>query len=146
MKKLNIKYSKNNSNYIDILNHLQRSNHLFKPVLSSYINLDEYSLKLYERSTRFEIFNDTYLIGLLAIYNRFNECFISNFSLEESFIGHGLSNHLMLNFLEDSKIKKVKSISLEVFKINQRAVNFYNKHGFKIDQENNEKYTLVKIL
>ena len=105
MKKLNIKYSKNNSNYIDILNHLQRSNHLFKPVLSSYINLDEYSLKLYERSTRFEIFNDTYLIGLLAIYNRFNECFISNFSLEESFIGHGLSNHLMLNFLEDSKIK-----------------------------------------
>ena len=86
------------------------------------------------------------MIGLLAIYNRFNECFISNFSLEESFIGHGLSNHLMLNFLEDSKIKKVKSISLEVFKINQRAVNFYNKHGFKIDQENNEKYTLVKIL
>ena len=86
------------------------------------------------------------MIGLLAIYNRFNECFISNFSLEESFIGHGLSNHLMLNFLEDSKIKKVKSISLEVFKINQRAVNFYNKHGFKIDQENNVKYTLVNIL
>ena len=61
-------------------------------------------------------------------------------------MGQGLSNHLMLNCLEDSTIKKVKSISLEVFKINQRAVNFYNKHGFTIDKENNDKYTLLKIL
>lgn len=146
MKKYNIKYSKNNSKHIDVLNHLQRANHLFKPVLNSYTDLDEYSSKLYERSTRFEIFNNTDLIGLLAIYYRPNEGFISNFSIEESFIGQGLSKHLLFNCLKDSTEKKVKFISLEVFKINQRAVNFYNKHGFKIYKAYNDKYTLVKIL
>ena len=145
MKNGKIKYSKNDSNYKDIRNHLERCNDLFKPVLSSYINLDEYSMKLFERSIRFEIFYDTDLIGLVAMHHSFNVGYISNFSLEKNFIGKGLSNDLMLACLDASIKKKLKTIRLEVFKENKRAVNFYIKHGFIVEQENKEVFTLVKI-
>tara|TARA_R110002051_G_scaffold238375_2_gene299115 strand:+ start:6253 stop:6717 length:465 start_codon:yes stop_codon:yes gene_type:complete len=141
-----IKYSSNASNYIDIRSHLERCNHLFKPALSSYINLDEYSMKLFEQSIRYEIFYDLDLIGLVAIYHNSNVGYISNFSLEQSFIGKGFSNDLMLACLDASINKKLESIRLEVFKENTRAVKFYAKHGFIVEKENNKVFILVKIL
>ena len=146
MKNISLRYSINDSNYKDIRNHLERCNHLFNPILSSYINLDEYSMKLFEQSIRYEIFHDIDLIGLVAIYHSSNVGYISNFSLEQNFIGSGLSNDLMSVCLEASMSKKLKSIGLEVFKENKRAVKFYTKHGFMVEKENNKGFTLVKNL
>ena len=39
-----LKYSKNKSNFKDIQEHLKRRDNLFEPNLSSYVDLDKYSI------------------------------------------------------------------------------------------------------
>lgn len=144
MKNYNLSLSKNKSNNADILKHLERCNNLFHPILSSYINLEEYALKLFEKAMRYEFFKDEKLIGIIALYHYKNIGYITNFSLEKEFLGKGLADQLMELCFYDVKLQKVNKIRLEVFKENKRAIKFYFKHSFIIDQENDKTLILKK--
>ena len=142
--KLNIAVNK--SLEIDIKNHLEKCNSLFKPPLDSYIDLVIYSKKLYEYANRYEVFYDGFLIGLVAVYFSSNKGFISNFSLEKEWIGRGVSDMLMKVSIDDFKKKNIEQIRLEVFKENSRALNFYYRYGFVVEYESLQKLTLIKTL
>lgn len=146
MKNFSVRYSKNESNNKDIRNHLERCNELFKPVLSSYIDIEQYSKKLLEKAVRYEIFNNVNLVGLVAVYHSSNVGYISNFSLEQQFLGKDLSSQLMKLCIDDSKRQKLVTIRLEVFRENVRATKFYFKHGFIIEGDSAKVLTLVKTL
>lgn len=146
MKNYSLQYSKNNSSDKDIRNHLERCDELFKPFLSSYINLEEYSKKLLERAVRYEIFDNANLVGLVAVYHSSNIGYISNFSLEQQFLGKDLSSQLMKLCIDDSKKQKLITIRLEVFKENLRAIKFYFKHGFTIESDNAKVLIFIKTL
>ena len=136
--------SKNNSSHNDIRNHLERCDLLFKPVLSSYINLEEYSKKLFENATRYEVFGERELVGLVGVYFSKNIGYISNFSLERELLSKGISSNLMKFCLDDFKKQKLNIIRLEVYKENERAIKFYKKYGFIFEKEDAAVLTLVK--
>ena len=139
-------FAKNSSSKNDIKNHLERCNTLFKPALSSYINLNTYSKKLSERARRYEVFFKGELVGLVAIYQTEDCGFITNFSVEKDFIGKGVSSELMKSCVDDVKKQNLGIIRLEVFKENERAVKFYFKYGFIVENDNSTILTLIKIL
>lgn len=115
-----------------ILNHLKRVSPLFKPMLSSYVDLPIYAKKIFEKANRIEVWNNGCLIGLIAYYLNIEEsfAFITNVSLEKEFVGRGIATQMM-EMLYIKTAGKIKVIKLEVKSINSSAINFYNKLGFK---------------
>ena len=141
-----LKYSKNKSNFKDIQEHLKRCDNLFEPNLSSYVDLDKYSIKLAKLAVRYEFFEKTSLIGLIAVYQNLSDVYISNFSIEKNYLGKGLSKILMDAFILDSTVENLKRVSLEVNKENKRAINFYTKNGFGVEQKKNDLIILSRTL
>ncbi len=125
-----ISYSINKSDFIAISEHLYRMDSFFVPKLSSYVSIDIYAEKLANKAERFEAFHSNKLIGLIAgYYNDEKESFyISNFSIEKEFQGQGVSSSLFNQITEN--FKSLKDISLEVKKVNTKAIEFYKKIGF----------------
>lgn len=139
-----LKYTVNSANQFEITKHLERCNLLFKPPLDTSVNIKEYSEKLFEKSFRFEVKNNSELIGLAAVYFLPDKTFVSNFSIEKQWLGKGISKELMRRVINESKEKNLKCICLEVFKENKRAVSFYSRYGFVLDQEDENKLILKK--
>lgn len=114
-----------------ILNHLKRVSPLFKPMLSSYVDLNIYAKKIFEKADRIEAWSNGRLIGLVAYYLNTDEsfAFITNVSLEKEFVGRGIATQMM-EMLYFKTAGKIKVIKLEVKSLNSSAINFYDKHGF----------------
>ena len=93
----NIEFKYNSATFNDILLHLNSCNNHFVPPLNTKVSLEEYSLKIFEKAIKFEIWNNTKLIGLLAAYknDESKSLFITNVSIEENFTGKGFSNKLL---------------------------------------------------
>ena len=140
----------NKTTSLQIKEHLTRCKNLFEPTLDSYVNIEQYSKKLKSKSILFERFdpnNNDKLIGLIAAYDNsdIKQGFISNLSIESEFFGTKLSSNILLECINFFKIKNYKSIVLEVYKENKKAINFYIKHSFtvvNIDEINNNTYTM----
>lgn len=124
-----ILYKTNNSSLIQITKHLHRMDLQFTPALSSYVNIDDYANKLFEKAFRFEAYHSNQLIGLIAGYHRkeLNDFFISNYSVEETFQGMGIAK-LLLSQIE-KEFEDLTMITLEVMKVNDNAKRFYSKLG-----------------
>lgn len=118
-----------------IRSHLELVDLDFTPPLHSYVNISEYAEKLAEKSFRIEAFkNESLLVGLLAGYFNYKEqsFFISNFSVVKGMQGKGVAKLLMTKLEELINLENgIHQIDLEIFNENQRAYNFYMKHGFK---------------
>ena len=140
---MNIRFTKNDSSYLDIKSHLERCDKHFVPFLSSYININQYARKLFKKSIRYEIYIDSDLIGLAAVYINLDIAFISNFSIENEHFGKGLSRELILECILDLT-GKVKLVELDVFEENIRALNFYEKLGFVVIRRRKNVVTLVR--
>ena len=127
-----------------------RCKNLFEPKLDSYVNIEQYSKKLESKSILFERFhpsNKNKLIGLIAAYDNseIKQGFISNLSIESEFFGTKLSSNILLESINFFKSKNYKSIFLEVYKENKKAINFYIKHGFtalNINEINSNTYRM----
>lgn len=129
-----MKITFNLSSSIQILKHLRDTDHSFVPELSSRVDLEVYTKKIFEKSFRIEAWDGKCLIGLIAVYLNFDKkkAFITNLSVSPSFIGNG-SAQLLLNKCTDYlREKKIAILELEVDEYNTRAMNFYFKNGFKI--------------
>ena len=69
----NINFKINNSTADDIKKHLEECSIHFAPALDTYVNIEEYANKIYNKAVRFEAFNDSKLIGLIAMYVDLNK-------------------------------------------------------------------------
>jgi len=125
-----INYSENKSNSNQIHNHLLKCDKSFLPKLSTYINIKEYSKKIFTKSIRFECFDGARLIGLIAAYKG-EKLYITNVSTDPDYAKEGIGTALMKMSEDYCKNNKLKIIELEVKVQNDRAISFYEEKGFK---------------
>lgn len=123
----------NQSTIVDIKNHLWQVSPQFVPELSSYVDIDKYSEKLYKKAQRIEIWDNGQLEGLLAYYlnteSRF--AFITNVSISPRIMREGMASEMIKRMIEDNK-GEFDIIRLEVNEDNERAKRFYYKNGFMV--------------
>jgi 2-polyprenyl-3-methyl-5-hydroxy-6-metoxy-1,4-benzoquinol methylase len=138
---MNIEYKINNSTTEDILKHLDKCSKFFIPELKTYVNILDYSNKIFNKSVRFEAYDNEDLIGLLALYinEEDKSTFITNLSVDISYQKTGVSKKLLENCKNFNVHQKYDFILLEVFKNNINAINFYEKNNFKILKKMEDK-------
>lgn len=140
-----ITYKINSSTKEEIEIHLLKCSDSFIPPLSSYVNIEEYTLKIYNKANRVEAYYNNELIGLIASYSdeKNNEEFISNVSVNAEFRSKNIASDLMNKFFNN---KKYDSVILEVNENNSQAIHFYIKHNFKKIKTINNTIVMKKEL
>jgi ribosomal protein S18 acetylase RimI-like enzyme len=141
-----IEFSINKASLRSISKHLNKVNDLFVPVLSSYVNIDIYSKKIFEKADRIEFWKNEELVGLLAFYINPPNVFITNLSLDKIIHGLGYGVKMLDRLFEITKDKNIKKVSLEVNSMNQKAVNFYKSIGFEEFEESDKNLRLIYTL
>lgn len=124
----------NSSSELEIITHLKICDNSFTPPLSTYVNIKEYSKKINEKSTRFEIIHENNLIALLCAYENKDEktVFVTNVSVIPYFQNRGISYELINFCIDFYTVNKFEKIVLEVYNKNKKALNFYKKNKFDI--------------
>jgi len=112
--------------------HLITCSNTFVPSLDSYVNVNEYSKKIFEQAILFTKFDGDKLVGLVAAYDNPTEQFgwITNVSVDPEYSGKGIATELLNRCYKYFKTKKYFSIFLEVFVNNDKAIKLYIKQGF----------------
>jgi ribosomal protein S18 acetylase RimI-like enzyme len=141
-----IKVYNNKASLKNISNHLDRVDSLFVPSLSSYVNLDKYSKKIFENADRVELWRNEELVGLLAFYTNLNSVFITNVSLDRSLQGSGFGVKMFNKLFEIIKDKNIEKVNLEVNSKNKKAINFYKSMGFDLENESGKNLLLIFTL
>jgi ribosomal protein S18 acetylase RimI-like enzyme len=141
-----IKVYNNKASLKNISNHLDRVDSLFVPSLSSYVNLDKYSKKIFENADRVELWRNEELVGLLAFYTNLNSVFITNVSLDRSLQGSGFGVKMFNKLFKIIKDKNIEKVNLEVNSKNKKAINFYKSMGFDLENESGKNLLLIFTL
>jgi 2-polyprenyl-3-methyl-5-hydroxy-6-metoxy-1,4-benzoquinol methylase len=115
-----------------IQQHLITCSNSFIPQLDSYVNIKDYSKKIYDNAITFGKFNQDDLIGLVAAYDNLTEKFgwITNVSVDPNHSRKGIAGDLLDRCYEYFKNKGYSNIFLEVFLDNEKAIKLYIKQGF----------------
>lgn len=124
----------NKSSLYQIEKHLERCKDEFTPSLDTYVDLTQYSEKIYLHADRFERFENNKLIGLIAIYDNPEKSYgyITNVSVEGKYQGVGISSSLLKESINYFRNKGFHKINLQVYKTNKKAISFYKKNNFKV--------------
>ncbi len=143
-----MEFQLNTSTTKQIVTHLKRCDDLFVPNLSSYVDMESYAGKLFNKAQRIEYFKENELLALLAFYVNFenNFCFITNVSVDRKLKGKKIGDTLLTRLVEFCLENGINKIQLEVRKENCKAINFYKKHNFTLLKENKKKIELQKII
>lgn len=142
MTEMQIKYSINISSEYDIYTHLNKCSEFFKPPLQTYVDVRDYSKKIFEKSTRFEAYSEDNLIGLVSVYINDSDSFVTNFSIDRKFHGKGVSKNLLERCVRYIRKLGHTSLFLEVKCVNNVAINFYKKNKFAIIKNNFDNYLM----
>lgn len=95
----------------------------------------------FEMNNRNEIFDfillekDKAYIGIVVLEERQNGCYIYQLYIDDKNKGYG---RYVINILK----RAYKRLELSVFKINENAVNFYQRVGFRVIEDLGEKYKM----
>ena len=133
-----IKYDINVSSADDIFLFLLECDDSFIPKLSSRVNIQEYSIKIFTNSIRFEAWIDDVMAGLIAMYVNKSFGYITNVSVSQKHMNYGIASDLMTKCIEYSKSVSIKKITLEVSENNFSAIKLYEKFSFKVYQKNDD--------
>ena len=71
--------------------------------------------------------------GFVDYWNTFDSGTLCQIAVNPELQHLGLGSEMMEEVKKDALAKKVNTITLEVRKSNEKAINFYKKHGFKIN-------------
>ena len=112
--------------------HLITCSNTFVPSLDSYVNVNEYSKKIFEQAILFTKFDGDKLVGLVAAYDNPTEQFgwITNVSVDPEYSKKGIATELLNRCHKYFETKRYFSIFLEVFVNNDKAIKLYIKQGF----------------
>lgn len=142
----NIILKTNESDIGDIVRHLNECDSAFKPNLSSYVAISDYAEKLLDKAFRIELWDDSILVGLCAVYFNIEYAYITNFSILPNYQGNGFGRILIEKVECCSKERKIHIIKLEVYKHNTKAFDFYKRNGFVITVERALKIEMDLLL
>jgi len=129
----------------ELLNFLNACDNNFSPRLSSRVNIEEYSLKLYSKAVNFEYWLFRQLIGMVSMYTnreQNNSGYITNVSVIGEYAGKGIASQLLRNCLEFSKKQELGELKLEVSKENEVAIKLYKKFGFSFFEANEYSFIM----
>jgi len=133
----------------NIKQHLIRCSSIFIPPLDSYVDINNYSKKIYNNAVLFSEFSSSgELIGLVAAYDNTVERsgWITNVSVDPDHLRKGIANKLLKECYKYFETKKYFSILLEVFLDNEKAIKVYTKQGFINYKIKDNKMTLKQQL
>ena len=77
------------------------------------------------------ILNDNVVVGFYDYWHTFDSATICQIAVEPMYQGHKFGSKLLEEIIKDAKAKKVRTLTLEVRKNNEKAVNLYKKYGFE---------------
>jgi len=131
-----------------IKDHLTACSNTFVPSLDTYVDINDYSKKLFDHAILFPKFDNYKLIGLVAAYDDPKEKigWITNVSVDPEHSKKGIATFLLEECKKYFETKKYFYIFLEVFTNNQKAINLYKKQGFIKHKIEEKKMTLKKEL
>lgn len=111
--------------------------------LSQKVDVDEYTMKLYEYSDFYVCFDGVDIAGLICCYtNRPPDAYISHVCVRREYQSRGIFKH-MLGILKDYCMdNQINTISLEVAHKNLRARTVYERLGFVLESEREESSIL----
>lgn len=125
----------NTSNTEDIYNWLKEMDDEFIPPLRNFVEFRTYAEKIFQNASRFEIYKEGKLRGLLAAYFNENEkmAFVTIFGLTKNDRTITDIRKLFVAFLlEFISRPQMQYVELEVHILNKSLLRFYNKLNFKI--------------
>jgi colanic acid/amylovoran biosynthesis protein len=132
-------------NEYEVYTHLKKCDESFKPALHTYLNIKDYSTKITNKALLFKKYDEnSNLIGLIAIYDKkpVKHGYLTNFSIDPMYTGKGVGSSLLDECIEYFKLLDYNLIRLEVFNVNDRAIRFYEKYGFEMVNQNENKTEL----
>lgn len=133
MQDLNINYSHNKAELLQIIEHLQACDNRFVPPLSTKVSIHQYSQKIVNHAIRFEAFLENQLVGFVACYlndQKNHMGFITSVSVLGAYKGMGIAKKLIEMVLHYARENGFKIIYLEVNKLNVPAMTLYKNLGF----------------
>lgn len=130
---MNIDYKINSASQEKIKSHFLKCDEIFFEQLNNRVNIEEYIKKIFKNAKKIEAWFDNDLVGLLAMYENFdnNFAFITNFSVDRENKGKGIALRLLKSSIECAEKNGFSEIKLEVNETNIAAISIYNKIGFK---------------
>lgn len=110
----------------------------FIPSLSSKINIEEYSKKIFNKATIFSTNKKGELIAFIAFYcnEELKVAYCTMIAVRKNEQNSGIGTNLIKSSIDYLKKKNFNSLTLEIYKTNIKAIDFYKKLGFKIEDEN----------
>ena len=141
-------YRINSASMKDIVMHLGMCNESFFPPLSQRVDVGEYSRKISEKAVTFESWCDQELVGLLAVYfnTQSRSAYITNVSVVDNYMRLGIASTLLKMCLEHAVQKDFHTIRLDVHAENGRALEFYQKHGFMMEQSERNVLQMIRTI
>jgi len=119
----------------------------FNPNLSKTVNILEYSRKIAKFAEHFTIIDKNCIIGFAAVYMNDVSSQIAyltyiNIGREEQ--GKGYGKKMLEEIINLAKNRDYFFLKLEVSKKNVGAILFYKKNNFKIIEENETSFFMIK--
>lgn len=107
-----------------------------------------YSHKLIENATTFEIWDASNLVGIICAYLNYElkTAYIPYVCISANYSGRGLASSLIDSLQTYCKEQNLKKISLEVRDYNMPAISLYVKNGFKQVEKYNGKIKMTKYI
>ena len=142
-----IHFELNTADLYQIESHLLQCANNFIPPLHTITLIPDYAQKIHSLGYRFEAWNETKLIGLVACYlNNFETKigYITNVSIDEVYMGNGLAKELLKRVCNYAIGINFTSIELRVNCDNQRALALYKTCNFLLVNKIENDY-LMKI-
>jgi len=121
----------------------------FDPPLSSRVEIKAYAHRLHTKAERFELFEASALVGLVAIYCNDptgQAAFVSNVSVAQRRRGQGIADALLTETLAYATVQGFAMITLEVGPLATAAQALYLKHGFKMKVRGAETHVYCRDL
>ncbi len=75
---------------------------------------------------------DDLVVGFCDYWNTFDSGTICQIAIHPDYQKQKLGSKLLEEVLKDAKAKKIRTLTLEVRASNEKAINFYEKFGFKV--------------
>lgn len=89
------------------------------------------------------VHKDKQLVGYSHVEDRGGELFIRMLIVHPQYQGKGIGKKLLESVIRSS-LEKSRPIRLEVFKINNKAKEYYERHGFSVEGETSSSYFMSR--
>ena len=133
----------------NVIEYLKKVDTLFPIALSKKINIREYCIKLYEHGKIILAKIENNIVGLIAGYMndiKYNNSYISIIVVSPKFQENRIGYKLLSIFYMLAKNSGMKKIILDVAQKNEKAISFYKKNGFNIDESVMPQYEYNIVL